>query len=299
MPNPNTSEQKALLYGLAAVACWSTVATAFKLALAELDVFQLVFFSTLTASLTLTGAVAATSGLPSLINDLKEYWRITLAAGLMNPMLYYVILFQAYDLLPAQVAMSINYTWAIVLSLMAIVFLGQQILAADIGAAVICYGGVFVIATQGDITSFGDVSLTGIGLALLSTVIWAGYWTLNVADKRNSLNGLCLNFLLALPLSLLACLLFSDLAVTMKGVGGAIYIGLVEMAIAFLLWSRALKLTTNAARVSNLIFLAPFVSLVIINQLLGEPLFITTFIGLVLIISGLLYQQAMHRRLRA
>ena len=195
--------------------------------------------------------------------------------------------------------MSINYTWAIVLSLMAIVFLGQKILAADIGAAVICYGGVFVIATQGDITSFGDVSLAGIGLALLSTVIWAGYWTLNVADKRDSLNGLCLNFMLALPLSLLVCLLFSDLNVTMKGVGGAIYVGLVEMAIAFLLWSRALKLTTNAARVSNLIFLAPFVSLVIINQLLGEPLFITTFIGLVLIISGLLYQQAMHRRLRA
>ncbi|MFZ8977477.1 MAG: DMT family transporter [Pseudohongiellaceae bacterium] len=299
MPNPTTSQQKALLYGLAAVACWSTVATAFKLTLAELDVFQLVFFSTLTASLTLTGTVAATSGLPSLVKDLKEHWRITLAAGLMNPMLYYVILFQAYDLLPAQVAMSINYTWAIVLSLMAIVFLGQKILAADIGAAVICYGGVFVIATQGDITSFGDVSLAGIGLALLSTVIWAGYWTLNVADKRESLNGLCLNFLLALPLSLLACLLFSDLNVTMKGVGGAIYVGLVEMAIAFLLWSRALKLTTNAARVSNLIFLAPFVSLVIINQLLGEPLFVTTFIGLVLIISGLLYQQAMHRRLRA
>jgi len=299
MPNPTTSQQKALLYGLAAVACWSTVATAFKLTLAELDVFQLVFFSTLTASLTLTGTVAATSGLPSLVKDLKEHWRITLAAGLMNPMLYYVILFQAYDLLPAQVAMSINYTWAIVLSLMAIVFLGQKILAADIGAAVICYGGVFVIATQGNITSFGDVSLAGIGLALLSTVIWAGYWTLNVADKRESLNGLCLNFLLALPLSLLACLLFSDLNVTMKGVGGALYVGLVEMAIAFLLWSRALKLTTNAARVSNLIFLAPFVSLVIINQLLGEPLFVTTFIGLVLIISGLLYQQAMHRRLRA
>lgn len=294
-----TNEKKALLFGLGAVVCWSTVATAFKLTLAELDVFQLVFFSTLTASLTLTSAVAATSGLPALINDLKEHWRITLAAGLMNPMLYYVILFQAYDLLPAQVAMSINYTWAIVLSLMAIVFLGQKILAADIGAAVICYGGVFVIATQGDITSFGDVSLAGIGLALLSTVIWAGYWTLNVADKRDSLNGLCLNFMLALPLSLLACLLFSDLTVTIRGVGGAIYIGLVEMAIAFLLWSRALKLTTNAARVSNLIFLAPFVSLVIINQLLGEPLFITTFIGLVLIISGLLYQQAMHRRLRA
>ena len=294
-----TNEKKALLFGLGAVVCWSTVATAFKLTLAELDVFQLVFFSTLTASLTLTGAVAATSGLPALINDLKEHWRITLAAGLMNPMLYYVILFQAYDLLPAQVAMSINYTWAIVLSLMAIVFLGQKILAADIGAAVICYGGVFVIATQGDITSFGDVSLAGIGLALLSTVIWAGYWTLNVADKRDSLNGLCLNFMLALPLSLLVCLLFSDLNVTMKGVGGAIYVGLVEMAIAFLLWSRALKLTTNAARVSNLIFLAPFVSLVIINQLLGEPLFITTFVGLVLIISGLLYQQAMHRRLRA
>ena len=67
------------------------------------------------------------------------------------------------------------------------------------------------------------------------------------------------------------------------------------MAIAFLFWSSALKLTNNASRVSNLIFLAPFVSLVIINRVLGEEIYATTLAGLVLIVSGLLFQQYVHR----
>ena len=221
---------------------------------------------------------------------------MTIIAGLMNPILYYLVLFEAYDMLPAQVAMSINYTWAIVLGIMTIVFLGQKIIAADFIAAIICYGGVLVIATQGDLSSFSAVNLTGVGLALFSTVIWAGYWTINIADKREPIQGLCLNFLIALPISFALCILFSDFDISVKGLMGGAYIGLIEMALAFLLWSKALKLTSNASRVSNLIFLSPFVSLVIIHQVLGESVYATTLIGLVFIIGGLLFQQLMHQR---
>jgi uncharacterized membrane protein len=54
MPN----QKKATLLSLVTVAMWSTVATAFKLALARLDVLQLLFFASLTSTLVLLAVLA-------------------------------------------------------------------------------------------------------------------------------------------------------------------------------------------------------------------------------------------------
>ena len=291
-----SQEAKALLYGLGAVLCWSTVATAFKVALTVLDTVQLVFYANLTAVVLLLGIVAARGDMLKLPSVFVAHWHLTLMAGALNPVIYYLILFKAYELLPAQVAMTINYTWSIVLVFMTIVFLRQRILPADGIAALVCYSGVFVIATGGDIYAFSQAGIVGLVLALLSTVIWAGYWTLNIADKREPVTGLTLNFIVALPLSAGVCAITTDFSVSLDGLLAATYVGIVEMAVAFVLWSIALKLTQNAARVSNLIFLAPFVSLVIINQVLGEAILPATLVGLLFIIGGLIYQQRAHVR---
>ena len=287
-------ETKALFYGLAAVLCWSTVATAFKIALRELDTFQLVFFANLTAASLLLSIISVRGDFSRALIVFKTHWRLTLIAGVLNPVIYYLILFQAYELLPAQVAMSINYTWAIVLSFMAVFFLGQRLVLADGIAALVCYSGVFIIATGGQLHSFSQAGLKGLGLALFSTVIWAGYWTLSIADKREPVIGLALNFMIALPLTAGICAVFSGFSLAFNGLIAATYIGVVEMAIAFLLWSVALNLSTNASRVSNLIFLSPFISLVLISQVLGEEISSSTFLGLILIIAGLVYQQKAH-----
>ena len=67
--------------------------------------------------------------------------------------------------------------------------------------------------------------------------------------------------------------------------------GSFEFGITFVIWLTALKLSNNAGRIANLIFLAPFVSLAFIHFLLGETIFLTTFLGLALIISGLFVQK--------
>ena len=122
-----SSDHRALLFGLGAVLCWSTVATAFKIALSLVDTYQLLFFATLTASVILLTLVLFKFGVTTLVRNFCSHWKLTLLAGLLNPFVYYHLLFRAYDLLPAQVALSINYSWAIVLTLMAVVFLKQKI----------------------------------------------------------------------------------------------------------------------------------------------------------------------------
>ncbi|WP_236744482.1 EamA family transporter [Marinobacter similis] len=63
------------------------------------------------------------------------------------------------------------------------------------------------------------------------------------------------------------------------------------MGIAFVLWSYAMKKAENTSRVSNLIFISPFLSLVFIYFILGEQILPSTYIGLVLIVAGLWLQQ--------
>lgn len=280
------------MYGLTTVLFWSTVAAAFKLALRVMDIYQLILYAAVTAELVLLGAVCVQGDGRILLSTLRRHWRITLVSGALNPFIYYIVLFAAYDRLPAQVAQPINYTWAIVLTFLSIVVLRQRITWRDIVAAFVCYGGVVVIAVQGHWRLMMFPDLFGIGLALLSTVIWASYWVINIRDTRSPTIALCLNFLVALPLALLACIVMSNpLAVSLSGIGAAVYVGLFEMGFSFLLWSHALRLAENTCRISNLVFLSPFLSLVFIHTLVGEPIYSTTYIGLALIVAGLLIQQ--------
>ncbi len=75
-----------------------------------------------------------------------------------------------------------------------------------------------------------------------------------------------------------------------KGFLSAIYIGLFEMGITFYFWLRALKMAETTDKISNLVYLAPFLSLVFVHFILREPVYYTTPAGLLFIISGIWYQ---------
>jgi drug/metabolite transporter (DMT)-like permease len=288
-----SDQRTAYAYGITTVLFWSTVATAFKLALAQLDVLQLILYASLTSATVLLVALVWQGRAHALWPTFCAHWRISLIAAALNPFTYYLILFAAYDRLPAQVAQPINYTWAIVLTLLSMVILKQRMTIRDLLAAAICYTGVVVIASQGEWHLDSIAQPLGIVLALASTLIWAIYWIVNMRDQREPLLALCLNFLCAVPMALAACLLFSDPLVGFGvGLGAAVYIGIFEMGLAFLCWSQALRLAVNTSRVSNLIFLAPFLSLLLIHYVLGEPIYTSTFIGLGVIVAGLLLQKS-------
>lgn len=287
-----TSDRQALAYGLSAVLLWSTVATAFKLALRELDVLQLLAYSVTFSAL----ALLLVLWRQRRLSLLREYARATpgyfLVMGLLNPVCYYLVLLRAYELLPAQQAQAINYTWAITLALLAVPLLGHRLSWRDVLALVLGYGGVLVIATRGQVMQLQFDSLAGVGLALLSTVIWALYWLLSTRNRRDPVACLCLNFLVAAPVAVLLCAGFSTLVLSSwQGLAGAAYIGLFEMGLTFALWSTALSLSSGVSRIGNLIFLAPLVSLVLIATVLGEAIHPATLVGLALIIPGVLIQQ--------
>jgi len=54
------------------------------------------------------------------------------------------------------------------------------------------------------------------------------------------------------------------------------------MELTFILWLKALNLATDTHRISNLVFLSPFISLPFISIFVGETIAFTTFVGLFL-----------------
>jgi drug/metabolite transporter (DMT)-like permease len=291
-----SEQRKAYLYAMAAVLLWSTVASAFKLSLRYLDHAQLLLYSSLVAT-ALFGAILAVTGRLGRVFPCP--WRECLKSaglGFLNPFLYYAVLFKAYDLLPAQVAQPLNYTWAIALALLSIPILKQRIGARDIAGGLVSYAGVVVISTRGDIFSLSVASPTGVLLALGSTVVWALYWIYNTKDDRDPAVRLFMNFVFGLPLVFVYCVVVSELRVANPvGLIGAAYVGVVEMGIAFVMWLSALRLSENTAKVGNLIFISPFVSLFLIRAFVGEEILTSTVLGLALVVAGIALQSLGRR----
>jgi drug/metabolite transporter (DMT)-like permease len=290
-------QTRAFAFGIITVLLWSTVASAFKLSLRYLEPIQLLLYATATSVVTLF-LILALQGKLNLIRSVTG--KVVLRAGLLgilNPLLYYLVLFEAYDLLPAQEAQALNYTWAVTLSLLSVPFLGQKLSLQELGAIILAYLGVLFIATHGNLLALEFSNTQGVLLALGSTLIWSFYWLANTRSRTDPVLVLFLNFAFALPLVVLVAYFSGHLAwPSISGLAGAIYVGMFEMGIAFVTWLHAMKLTTSTARLATLIYISPFISLVLIQHLVGEDIHWSSIAGLSLIVTGSLLQQLLHRK---
>lgn len=294
---PIGNDQRALLLALGAVLMWSTVATAFKLSLEHLAPIQLLAWACVASVLTLGLLLLVTGRLPAVLQGSRSDYLRSLGLGVINPLAYYIVLFEAYDRLPAQEAQPLNYTWAFTLALLAVPLLGQRLTRMDIIGGLVAYGGVWTIATRGQVLSAEFANPVGVALALGSTVLWALYWIYSARDRRDPLVALFCNFAMALPLVLLVYAVTTGVSLPdWRGLAGAAYVGVFEMGLAFALWLGAMRLTRSTARISNLIFLSPFLSLFFIRAFVGESILPSTWVGLALIIAGLALQQAFRSR---
>ncbi len=281
-----------MLNAILAVLLWSTQATAFKLTLRFTNQFGLILISGLTSFVIYLLAIVFSKK----TFNLKENWR-SLYLGFLNPFLYYLILFSAYKILKAQEALILNYLWPIVLTVIASIFLKRPLKITKIIALLVSFLGAFITITQGKISNLSFANPMGVTLALLSTVIWATYWILNMTDKREPVTKLFFNFLFG-NVFLVIFLLINrpiEIASPIAFLGG-IYVGLFEMGVTFLLWLRALQTIKDTARVNNLIYISPFLSLIFIALVLKEPIRPASIVGLILIISGVLLQELTKER---
>ena len=282
-----------------AVASWSTVASAFKIGLRHYSYYELLLVAALTAMLVFALVVTFQKKWHLLKVITRNEWMLFALTGLMSPTGYYLILFKAYELLPAQIAQTINYSWAIVLTLLLALFIRQRIPAIKYLGMAISLGGVTLISLGSESFAGMQLSVTGLLLAFFSAFVWASFWILNKKSAHiDNVMALFVSFFFG-SLFLLIGLLFVDVQLqSLKGFLSAVYVGLFEMAIPFMFFGLALKRTDNPALINQLCYLSPFISLFIIRSVLGEQIYFTTFVGLLLIVGGILFNEYGVKKLK-
>ena len=288
-------QQKAYILALAAILLWSTAGSAFKLTLDHISASQLLLFAAFFSMLFLLAWKAVEGKLAGSFRISRREWLNSAIMGLLNPFAYYIILFEAYDLLLAQEAVALNYVWPVTLVLLSIPVLKQRIGIYSILALLVSFAGMVVIIAKG---AFSDIELSsprGIFFALISSVFWASFWLMNMKDKREEAAKLLINFIFGFAYILIYVIVIKEEVVfTLEGMGGSLYVGLFEMGLTYVLWLKALQLSSTTAKVSNLVYISPFLSLIFVSIAVGETIYLYTIGGLVLIVGGIVLQRVVR-----
>lgn len=220
---------------------------------------------------------------------------MSICMGVLSPFLYYLCVFRAYSLLPAQQAQPLNLIWGIVIVILSIPILKQKIRIRTILAVLISFLGVVLLSTEGNFSHLHIKSPLGVGLALGSSIFWALYWLFNTKDKKDPIVRLFLNFCFGSLFIIIYYLLFFTLRFPpLEGIIGAGYTGIFEMGLTFYFWLKALKLSETTARVSILIYIMPFLSLIFIHFVVGEKILLSSIAGLILIVAGIVGENILN-----
>ena len=299
------NQRKAIVLAGLVILFWSTVASAFKMALAEMTPVLLVTIASLITLIIASIALVATDGFGEMFRLFGDKKALAEGAlfGVINPFFYYIILFKAYSLLPAQITQPLNFSWQVILVIMLSIVYRQRLKTKEIIGVLISYAGVIVLSTNNSVVEGGTLSIAGIVLTITSTFLWAGYWVLRLKSKLDSIPGLFMNFFFG-SLYLVVLILIYPESIEFEGrsifsgdypswraMFTALYVGVFEMGITFILWGKALKLAVNKVQLTQLTYLCPVLSLFFILIILKEQINIFTIFGLFMIIAGLIVGQ--------
>ncbi len=272
-----------LLWIFLSVLSWSTVASACKWSLTYIHPFWMLFFSSLTASLVLFLLILLNPSC-SIQTRLSLKW---IGLGLLNPFLYYLLLFEAYRISPAQEALVLNYTWAILLALGSAVVYKQKLSLLTLVGLILSFIGVWILTAKG-LLSLPGLSL-GNGFALVSAFVWAYYWIVNLKNDNNPLLALFVQFSTAsLAILIFAYLFGPTLNLNKQGLFGSIYLGFFEMSLPFFWWLLALRKSKQTSQIVHWIYLSPVLSMIWIAIILKETVLPASWIGLGFVIGGMI-----------
>ena len=288
-----TTNNKSILLASVAVLSWSTVATAFKVALSYLTHFEMLLVASITSLVIFAIVLTVQRRWSAIVALPRQTWGYFALLGLLNPVAYYLVLFKSYDLLPAQIAQPVNYFWPIFLLVLLALFAKQRIPAKKYIGMFISLGGLILISSGGGQMGNLEISPFGLVLGLMSAVLWATYWMVNNRNshKADATIACFMSFLFGSIYLIIGALFVGVNLNTLPGILSGMYVGAFEMGIPFICFGLAMRLTTNHALINQLCYLSPFLSLFFVSTILGEQIVFTTYIGLSLIVAGIVFNE--------
>ena len=281
--------KKEYLYAGTSILCWSSVATVTKLLMQDLSPFQVLWLSSLFAGLFLLAVNLFTGNLVTLRQYKLRDYIIIILCNLPGTFLYYMFYYAGAARMDASHAFIINYLWPIMCVMFACIILKEKLTLQKLLAVIVSFGGVCVVSLSKGSAFTADM-LTGTALCTLGAICYGIFTALN--RKIHYDKGLCMmvgygvTFTLTTLLSALRGELFVPSGLQALGMA---WNGMFTMAVAGTLWILALA-RGGTGKISNLAYITPFLSLVWTAIFLKESFNPYNFLGLSMIVAGILLQ---------
>lgn len=281
--------KKYYLFAAGAILLWSTVATVVKLLLGGLDSFQVLFVSSLFAALSLL-IINALSGRLKLLRDYHpaDYLKTVLCC-LPGTLLYYIFYYTGTSMMLASQAFIVNYLWPIMSVIFACVILRERLTFVKVVAILLSFAGVIIVIGE-DLFTFNPGTLLGALCCILGAVSYGVFTALNQKSSYDKTVSLMIAYFATFIITGVICLFSVGLPVLDFGeVLGLLWNGAFAIGIANMLWMLALG-AKDTAKISNLAYLTPFISLIWTSLFLEEEITAGAIIGLGVIMLGILIQ---------
>lgn len=268
---------------------WSTMATVSKLLLNTMGNYQVLCVSSLLAGIAML-VINAVSGKLKLLKTYKpKDWLIMIGIGLTGIFFYYSFYYIGMGRMLASQAFIINYLWPIMSVVFAAILLKEKITIRKAIAIGLSFLGV-IIVTGRELIHFNPGMIFGAAMCISGAVCYGVFTALN---KRYSYEK-GISMMLAFFTSFLLSFAVNALSGNQWNLGGGQLLGLTwngvfSMAIGNTAWVLALE-KGNTARISNLAYITPFLSLIWTALILKEAISLWSVAGLCVIVLGILIQ---------
>lgn len=281
--------KKAYIYSLISILMWSTLATSAKLLLGSFTNFQMLCASSLIATIVLLIMNIVSGKIRVLKNYKLMDWVKTIIAGTPGIFLYHIFYYTGADILPASQAFIINYLWPVMSIVFACILLKEKMTLRKAVAVMVSFAGVSLVTGSG-ISEVGSSFAPGALFCILGAVSYGLFTVLNQMISYDKCVSMMINFAVSFILTGFVVVakdgLFMPNGMQFLGI---LWNGIITLAVPNTLWIIALE-KGDTAKISNLAYITPFVSLIWARLILKEELYPACIIGLVIIVLGIFIQ---------
>ncbi len=268
---------------------WSTVAVISKLLLNSYNNMQVLWISVFFAGIALLIYNVVTGNIKKLKQYTAKDYIVSVMIGLPSTFFYYVFFYAGTAMMLASQAFIVNYLWPIMSVIFACIILKEKMTVRKVLAIGLSFVGVIVV-TSGELLAFDTNTLSGALFCVLGAISYGIFTAINQKfdyDKRNTMMlGYGASFILTTIINAVAGNLF--IPTPIQAIGFA-WNGICTMAIATTVWVIALA-SGKTAKISNLAYITPFLSLVWTSIFLKEKISILSVAGLIIIVLGIFIQ---------
>ena len=281
--------KKAYIYSLISILMWSTLAVSAKLLLGSFTNFQMLCASSLVATIVLLIMNIVSGKIRVLKNYKLMDWVKTILAGTPGIFLYHIFYYTGADILPASQAFIINYLWPVMSIVFACILLKEKMTLRKAVAVMVSFAGVSLVTGSG-ISEVGGSFAPGALFCILGAVSYGLFTVLNQMISYDKCISMMINFAVSFILTGFVVVakdgLFMPNGMQFLGI---LWNGIITLAVPNTLWIIALE-KGDTAKISNLAYITPFVSLIWARLILKEELYPACIIGLVIIVLGIFIQ---------